>query len=108
MNEYKGKILPPDHPISRKIISVVTRILEANKIGGTLRILHSAGALTLELQSVDSDKLNSDGGAQDAGTASRRQWDLIVVDDITELCASAGIGESCVQSVHYGRFKWYA
>ncbi|KAI0357145.1 hypothetical protein OH77DRAFT_1422673 [Trametes cingulata] len=90
LQQFKGKVLPPHHPLTRHIRRVVTRILEANNLG------------TLEAPEVHSRLLP----AADVWSASEvdrvrpevggREWHLFVVNDDSVVNAMASFGDIVV------------
>ncbi|KAL5480288.1 OMA1_2 [Sanghuangporus weigelae] len=95
LKEFRGRILPPDHPLTRQIESVVSTILEANGLG----ILSSTYPESLNQKVVDGpgpdveiwnpdssqtepDLVTDDSSAFDTYDAKkRRKWNLLVVAD---------------------------
>ncbi|KAI0367886.1 hypothetical protein BV20DRAFT_1023600 [Pilatotrama ljubarskyi] len=90
LHEFKGKVLPPNHPITRHVRRVVTRILEANNLG-TLdapdvhtRLLPSADIWT----AGEVDRIPPEVGG--------REWHLFVVNDDKVVNAMASFGDIVV------------
>lgn len=90
MHEFKGKVLPPNHPLSRHIRRVVERILEANNLG----TLKSPDATSRLLPSTDvwsmgePDRIPPEVGG--------KEWHLFVVNDDKVVNAMASFGETLV------------
>ncbi|KAI0776971.1 peptidase family M48-domain-containing protein [Trametes elegans] len=90
LSEFKGKVLPPNHPLTRHIRRVVTQILEANNLG------------TLEAPDVHARLLPS----ADVWAASEvervtpevggKEWHLFVVNDDKVVNAMASFGNIVV------------
>ncbi|KAH9850410.1 peptidase family M48-domain-containing protein [Lenzites betulinus] len=91
MKEFKGKVLPPNHPLSRHIRRVVERILEANGLG-TLQapgVTDSQVRPSAEVWSaVDPDRMPPESGG--------KQWHLFVVNDDKMVNAMASFGNIVV------------
>ena len=113
LEEYRGRVLPPDHPITQQVRSIVSSILEANELG----VLASSAPPTpsansrndggqeteapadvdlwdpdvkraeLEFASDTTDKALSLSGGD-----MLREWNLIVVNDDSVVNAMAGSG----------------
>ena len=116
LEEFKGKIIPPTHPLAQQIAGVVSRLLEANSLGvlkpPTSNPVTSGGIFgrfaednVEEMSTKDtwdpdmSRNLETSGFSEDeeayAGSkGSMREWNLIVVDDSTVVNAAAGHGSS--------------
>ncbi|KAL5500923.1 OMA1 [Sanghuangporus vaninii] len=95
LKEFRGRILPPDHPLTQQIESVVSTILEANGLG----IMSSTYPESLnqkvingpepdvEIWDPDSSQTETDLVTDDSSTLdaydskSRRKWNLLVVAD---------------------------
>ncbi|KAI1789854.1 hypothetical protein LXA43DRAFT_1151231 [Ganoderma leucocontextum] len=89
LQEFKGKVLPPNHPIARHVRRVTQRILEGSNLG-TLDApdVHRAKGLE-DLWSTERDELPpEDGGA--------KQWHLFVVADDSVINAMAAYGDIVV------------
>jgi metalloendopeptidase OMA1, mitochondrial len=92
LEEYRGKILPPNHPITRHIRDVVNRILQANDLG----ILKTPSPAKVLRQAHD-DTWDADGayGGRTQSLnpeAGGNQWELLVVDDDSIVNAAASFG----------------
>lgn len=90
MAEFKGKLLPPNHPITRHVRRVVTQILESSNLG-TLSspepgfvALPSAGDDLWMPQTPRSEEVPPGTGG--------KQWNLMVVNDDRVVNAMASYG----------------
>lgn len=85
--EFGPKILPPNHPLTRHVHRIVTRILEANHLG-TLKATTPANAWL-------SDPFN---GHSNENGPEGRQWELMVVkdDQVVNAMTSYGINLPCI------------
>lgn len=96
LREYKGKILPPNHPITRHVRRVLTRLLDGSDLG-TLR---DAAPPRSHRQPSEDDVWNPDsdlGRTEDvAPGVGGRQWELIVVNDDKVVNAAASYGNVIV------------
>ncbi|KAI0631713.1 peptidase family M48-domain-containing protein [Trametes polyzona] len=90
LHEFKGKVLPPNHPLTRHIRRVVERILEANGLG-TLEApeIHTRLKSRKDIWSGEPDLPPDVGG-------SNRQWHLFVVNDDRVVNAMASFGDIVV------------
>ncbi|ESK88758.1 peptidase m48 family protein [Moniliophthora roreri MCA 2997] len=86
--EFRGKIVPPDHPVSKHVRRVVTQILSASNLGvvkGLVPVVHSPFDDTW-----DPDA-SSDFSRSDPALGGQREWDVIVVNDkIVNAAATPG------------------
>ncbi|KAI9511952.1 peptidase family M48-domain-containing protein [Russula earlei] len=104
-NQFLGKLLPPSHVITQQVHRIVSRILEANDLG-TLRGDQRTPPPT---RAVPQPSFGfTDGGGDEgppdlwdpdatghgavSGTASRREWNLLVVNDEKVVNAMAAPG----------------
>ncbi|THH15721.1 hypothetical protein EW146_g4810 [Bondarzewia mesenterica] len=91
LEEFRGHILPQNHPITRHVHTVVSRILEANNLGfvrsSELGFLGSSESVdqTSEFWDVDADKTR----AEISKPLSQREWQLVVVNDAKVMNAMA-------------------
>lgn len=89
MQQFKGKVLPPNHPVTRHIRRVVERILEANNLGK----LKPSGEQPRVLPSVDVwSAIGADDLPPDVG-GNLKEWHLFVVNDDKMVNAMASFGE---------------
>ncbi len=93
LSEFKGKILPANHPLTRHVNRVVTRILDASNLG----VLKSASPKPLQQTQAhdgtwDPDGLENGRTEDVVPGAGGRQWELIVVNDDTVVNAAATYG----------------
>ncbi|KAI0740130.1 peptidase family M48-domain-containing protein [Earliella scabrosa] len=91
LQEFKGKVLPPNHPLTRHIRRVTTRILEASNLG------------TLEAPDVarpkGSEELWSFNGSPEEmppEVGGSKKWHLFVVNDDSVVNAMASYGSIVV------------
>lgn len=100
--EYQGRILPPDHPVTKQIRSIVQSILDANNLGvvkgqtGAMRSYSAFPGMFGTEDSWDPDSRTTDIRSED-GThleSNTREWELIVVDDKKTVNAAALPGRS--------------
>ncbi|KAI0331583.1 hypothetical protein GY45DRAFT_1300811 [Cubamyces sp. BRFM 1775] len=90
LQEFKGKVLPPDHPLTRHIRRVVTRILEANNLG-TLEApdVHTRLLPATDVWAAgDVDRIPPEVGG--------KEWHLFVVNDDKVVNAMASFGNIVV------------
>ncbi|KAH8105371.1 peptidase family M48-domain-containing protein [Cristinia sonorae] len=100
LHEFKGKILPADHPLTRHVRRVVTRLLDANDLG-TLRSSGLPRRLQHQHQSDPDGLWNPDaeevGRTEDvAPGVGGREWELLVVNDDKVVNAMASYGNVIV------------
>ena len=103
LEEYKDRILPADHPLTRQVSSIVNAVLQANHLGVVTNTspenyftktgdddIWDPDLKRMEEQSIkeDSASLSLDG------RDSMREWNLIVVDDMHTVNAAAGYSQS--------------
>lgn len=96
LNEFQGRILPPDHPVTRRVARVVSRILAANHLGALKATTAPVGAR------VPSDDFWGSGvpnGADLAPEVGGREWHLMVVNDEKMVNAMASFGVCLCVSV---------
>ncbi|KAK7696428.1 hypothetical protein QCA50_001085 [Cerrena zonata] len=95
ISEFEGRILPPNHPVTRHVRRVVTRILEANNLG----TLKSSAPRSQSVQ-VQQEIWGTDVelGRQEpvAPGAGGREWELMVVNDDKMVNAGASYGNIVV------------
>ncbi|CDO76585.1 hypothetical protein BN946_scf184950.g11 [Trametes cinnabarina] len=90
LREFKGKVLPPNHPVARHIRRVVTRILEANGLG------------TLDAPDVHKRLMPLDGFVSPSDIerippeVGGKEWHLFVVNDDRIVNAMASFGDIVV------------
>ena len=106
-SEYRGHILPPNHPITRQIRGIVQAILDANNLGvvksetGSMRSFSAfpgmfGGEDTWDPDSGAIDVRPEDGTHLESNT---REWELIVVDDKKTVNAAALPGK--IGNIYY-------
>ncbi|KAI0052798.1 hypothetical protein FA95DRAFT_1553068 [Auriscalpium vulgare] len=98
IEEYRGKILPPNHPLTVHVHDVASRILSANHLG-TLQAADPRGKPTRrdvfgsEATPEMSDAWDPDGKTQ---AGKQKVWNLFVVDDKSVVNAMAAPGSIVV------------
>lgn len=101
LKEFRGKILPPDHPLTQDVRQVVTRILEASNLGSLKAeptFNQPAGTSIEDLWHADAqtreEPVPGSGG---------REWRLLVVNDPKMVNAMAAFGQR-LATTFTGRF----
>lgn len=97
LREFNGRILPPNHRITREIERVVTRILDANNLGSLKNTAAPVGMVhTPDLERVlqPGEDMWSDGkrDGKVSPESGGREWHLVVVDDPKIVNAMASFG----------------
>jgi metalloendopeptidase OMA1, mitochondrial len=114
VKEFKGNILPPNHPIVRRVRRVAQRILEANDLGTLRSVEYPRGRLQTRDVVFGSEMYEGEvfggekygGGGTKAGVRtplSEKVWNLIVVDDMKMVNAMATPG--MCQSISFLLFR---
>lgn len=95
VEEFQGKILPADHPITRHVRRVVTRILEANNLGTLKSSSPRSHVIEIpgEVWGADIEIGRTEAVAPGAGG---REWELMVVNDDKIVNAAASYGNVVV------------
>ena len=112
LSEFQGKILPPNHPLTKHIRRVVATILEANDLGklqdhdevghapqGLLsRVFSPHPNGTVSPNDTGNDNWNPDSSRPNVEISSEnvkntREWNLLVVNDDKMANAMATYGE---------------
>lgn len=101
-------MLPPNHPLTRHIRNVVSRILEANHLGSLadtprvvppspMEMLFGPGNPPEGAWDPDATPHPREGEASGEGSAigPNRRWNLVVVKDDKMVNAMAAPGEHC-------------
>ena len=104
--EFRGKILPSDHPITRHVQRVVTNILESSDLGH----LRSSEPRRPLVQIIDDfwseDPFTTGRPSGDSSTpeSGGKEWNLLVVNDPSVVNAMATFGSlsSCLGTIQYG------
>ena len=90
LNEFKGKVLPPNHPLTRHVRRVTSRILEASNLGTLdapdVHRPHGAEELWGSGGGASSDELPPEVGGP-------KKWHLFVVNDERVVNAMAAYGK---------------
>lgn len=97
LNQFRGKILPADHPITRHVRRVVTDILETNNLGS----LHSSEPRRRSFFGDDIWEEDAFAAARSRTTNSvpesgGKEWHLLVVNDPKVVNAMATFGNIVV------------
>jgi metalloendopeptidase OMA1, mitochondrial len=104
IEEFRGKILPPNHPLTRQIRKIVERILAANDLGHLKGSEPSATFPQLLSQVLPGFDTHNEGGwdpdmhrrpdtiAPGTGGGGR-EWNLLVVNDPNVVNAMATYGK---------------
>lgn len=91
LEEFRGRILPPNHPLTQAVRDVVTRILAASNLG-SLRaeptFARQAGTPVEDLWHADVQ--NREVPVPGSGG---REWRLVVVNDSKVVNAMASFGQ---------------
>jgi len=90
LEESRGKIIPPNHPLTQAVRDIVTRILEASNLG-SLRVepTFTQAGTSIE-DSWHADVQNREVPVPGSGS---REWRLVVVDDPKMVNAMASFGQ---------------
>ncbi|KAF8335338.1 peptidase family M48-domain-containing protein, partial [Cantharellus anzutake] len=77
IHQYKGHILPSHHPLTKYVVNVAERILEATSLGHVKghNTLSSSTDLVDDVWRPDGDRLSS--------PVSNDEWEVYVIDDDT-------------------------
>jgi metalloendopeptidase OMA1, mitochondrial len=88
--EYRGKILPPNHLLTQHVRRVASRLLEANDLGS---LRPDRGEEFVPDSGEESGLLHDQGGWQNAGGGKLREWTVFVVDEERIANAFAAYGK---------------
>ena len=96
-NELQDSILPPNHPLSRHVRRVVSRILHASNLGVLRGEAQQSFSPFGVRSNFEGDSWNPDadsGAATDSGPTygPSKEWDVIVVNDPKMINAMASPG----------------
>jgi hypothetical protein len=81
MQQFGGKILPPNHPISRRVRAVATRIVERNGLG-KMKSGHAFDSLEQAMGSWGWGPSNTPNNAAEYTPPDEStEWEVYVVDD---------------------------
>ncbi|KAL0063488.1 metalloendopeptidase [Marasmius tenuissimus] len=84
--QYKGQILPPDHPLSNHVRRVVSQILSASNLG----IVKSHHPVTHSpMDDMWNPDATTDFSRSDATLGGQREWEVVVVNDKKMVNAAA-------------------
>ena len=91
LQEFRGKILPPNHPLTQVVRGVVTRILEASNLGS----LKTEPTFIQQIGTSIEDLWHADVQNRDEPVpgSGGREWRLMVVDDPKVVNAMASFGQ---------------
>ncbi|GBE85642.1 Mitochondrial metalloendopeptidase OMA1 [Sparassis crispa] len=92
--EFKGKTLPPNHPLTRHVRRVVTRILESSNLGTLSSPEHRIVSPEQVLEDLWEPQLRSE--SETPPGAGGRVWNLLVVNDDKIVNAMASYGSIVV------------
>ncbi|THH32674.1 hypothetical protein EUX98_g1525 [Antrodiella citrinella] len=95
LNEFKGKILPPNHPVTRHVRRVLTRLLDGSDLG-TLRDAAQPRSQREDAGDVWNPDREMGRTEEVAPGVGGRQWELIVVNDDKVVNAAASYGNVVV------------
>lgn len=91
LQQFRDKILPPDHPISVHVRRVASKIITSNNLG-----VVKGGSSTRSVTSPTStDMWNPDvydSGFSESAVASQKEWNVIVINDSNFINAFASPG----------------
>jgi len=91
LEEFRGKILPPNHPLTQAVRDVVTRILEASDLGSLKAEPTFIQQTETSIEDLwHADVQNSEGPVPGSGG---KEWRLLVVDDPSVVNAVASFGQ---------------
>jgi hypothetical protein len=91
LEEFRGKILPPNHPLTRAVSDIVTRILEASNLGS----LKAEPSFIQQIGTSIEDLWHADvqNREEPVPGSGGREWRLMVVDDPKVVNAMASFGQ---------------
>ncbi|KAF9782487.1 hypothetical protein BJ322DRAFT_1111347 [Thelephora terrestris] len=94
LEEFRGKILPPDHPLTQAVRDIVTRILDASNLGS----LKADSTLKQQAGTPIEDSWHADVQTREGPVpgSGQREWRLIVVHDPKIVNAMASFGNIVV------------
>ncbi|PCH34620.1 hypothetical protein WOLCODRAFT_124748, partial [Wolfiporia cocos MD-104 SS10] len=94
LHEFRGKILPEHHPLTRHVQRVVTRILEANNLG----TLASSEPRVIPVQGPTDDlwASSTDVAVSVPPEGGGKEWNLVVINDDRVVNAAASYGNIMV------------
>ena len=91
LEEFRGKILPPNHPLTRAVRDIVTRILEASNLGS----LKAEPSFIQQVGTSIEDMWHADvqNREEPVPGSGGREWRLMVVNDPKVVNAMASFGQ---------------
>ena len=91
LQEFRGKVLPPNHPLTQVVREIVSRILEASNLGS----LTAEPAFTQAVGASIEDLWHADAQTREEPVpgSGGREWRLMVVDDPKVVNAMASFGQ---------------
>jgi len=94
LKEFRGKILPPNHPLTQVVREVVTRILEASNLGS----LKAEPTFIQQTGTSIEDLWHADAQAREEPVpgSGGREWRLMIVNDPKVVNAMASFGNIVV------------
>ncbi|KAK1229021.1 metalloendopeptidase [Marasmius sp. AFHP31] len=84
--QYKGQILPPDHPLSNHVRRVVSQILSASNLG-VVKSHHPVAHSPMD--DVWNPDATDDFSRSDATLGGQREWEVVIVNDKKMVNAAA-------------------
>lgn len=90
LQDFRGKILPPDHPLTRAVRDVVARILDASNLGS----LKAEPTFIQQIGTPIEDLWHADvqNREEPVPGGGGREWRLMIVDDPKVVNAMASFG----------------
>ncbi|KAG0697831.1 peptidase family M48-domain-containing protein [Suillus ampliporus] len=96
--EFRGKILPSNHPVTRHVQRVVTRVLESSDLGHlrSSEPRRSPGEALDDFWSEDPFTTGRPSGESSTPESGGKEWNLLVVNDPAVVNAMATFGNIVV------------
>jgi hypothetical protein len=100
LQEFRGKILPPNHPVTLAVREVVTRILEASNLGS----LKAEPTFIQQPGTTIEDFWHADVQAREEPVpgSGGKEWRLMVVNDPRVVNAMASFGQRLATCIRWG------
>lgn len=98
LQEFRGKILPPNHHLTQAVRVIVTRILEASNLGS----LKAEPTFIQQVGASIEDSWHADVQAREEPVpgSGGREWRLMVVNDPKVVNAMASFGQRVTTCMH--------
>lgn len=82
MDQFGMKCLPPNHPITRRVREIATRIVEGNALGH-MKSAPGLGAVEARMSQwgIDENGNIYSGDRADDQNSTKNEWEVFVVDD---------------------------